>query len=58
MKCGEEISDKELGKAEVLKTFFVLVFPDHICSMASLFPGASAKVKYSSWQKMGSPKGS
>lgn len=43
MKWGGELSDKELGKAEVLSTFFVLVFPGHICSTASLVPRASAK---------------
>ena len=58
VKWGGELSGKELGKAEVLSIFFVLVFPAHICSTASLVPGASAKVKYSSWQKTGSPAGS
>lgn len=56
MKWGEEFTDKELGKAEVLHTFFVLDFPDHICSMASQVPGASANMKYSSWQKIDSPE--
>lgn len=58
MKWGGELSNKELGKAQVLNTFFVLVCPGHICLTASLVPAASAKVKYSSRQKMGSPEGS